>query len=211
MERLDEAIFLALNFDGGSAIDQAMFIISGRLTWLPLYLLIIYLIWRRYGWRTTLFAVLLIAAAVGLADQICNLFKNGLQMLRPNHDADVMPLMHFPLRDGVPFVNKGLYGTVSAHASTTTAIAYLAHSFIHERLWRTAGVVAAATVAVSFVRRRWFTIVAFVWVAMICYSRIYLGAHFPSQVLAGIALGVLIGAAGVFVARRCGLYNEPQK
>lgn len=211
MERLDEAIFLALNFDGGSAIDQAMFIISGRLTWLPLYLLIIYLIWRRYGWRTTLFAVLLIAAAVGLADQICNLFKNGLQMLRPNHDADVMPLMHFPLRDGVPFVNKGLYGTVSAHASTTTAIAYLAHSFIHERLWHTAGAVAAATVAVSFVQRRWFTIVAFVWVAMICYSRIYLGAHFPSQVLAGIALGVLIGAAGVFVARRCGLYNEPQK
>ncbi|MBQ9147845.1 MAG: phosphatase PAP2 family protein [Rikenellaceae bacterium] len=211
MERLDEAIFLALNFDGGSAIDQAMFIISGRLTWLPLYLLIIYLIWRRYGWRTTLFAVLLIAAAVGLADQICNLFKNGLQMLRPNHDADVMPLMHFPLRDGVPFVNKGLYGTVSAHASTTTAIAYLAHSFIHERLWHTAGAVAAATVAVSFVQRRWFTIVAFVWVAIICYSRIYLGAHFPSQVLAGIALGVLIGAAGVFVARRCGLYNEPQK
>lgn len=211
MERLDEAIFLALNFDGGSAIDQAMFIISGRLTWLPLYLLIIYLIWRRYGWRTTIYAVLMMAAAVGLADQICNLFKNGLQMLRPNHDADVMPLMHFPLRDGVPFVNKGLYGTVSAHASTTTAIAYLAHSFIHERLWRTASAVAAATVAVSFVRRRWFTIVAFVWVATICYSRIYLGAHFPSQVLAGIALGVLIGAAGVFVARRCGLYNEPQK
>lgn len=211
MERLDEAIFLALNFDGGSAIDQAMFIISGRLTWLPLYLLIIYLIWRRYGWRTTIYAVLMMAAAVGLADQICNLFKNGLQMLRPNHDADVMPLMHFPLRDGVPFVNKGLYGTVSAHASTSTAIAYLAHSFIHERLWRTAGAVAAATVAVSFIRRRWFTIVAFVWVAMICYSRIYLGAHFPSQVLAGIALGVLIGAAGVFVARRCGLYNVPQK
>lgn len=211
MERLDEAIFLALNFDGGSAIDQAMFIISGRLTWLPLYLLIIYLIWRRYGWRTTIYAVLMMAAAVGLADQICNLFKNGLQMLRPNHDADVMPLMHFPLRDGVPYINKGLYGTVSAHASTTTAVAYLAHSFIHERLWHTAGAVAAATVAVSFVQRRWFTIVAFVWVAMICYSRIYLGAHFPSQVLAGIALGVLIGAAGVFVARRCGLYNEPQK
>ena len=211
MERLDEAIFLALNFDGGSAIDQAMFIISGRLTWLPLYLLIIYLIQRRYGWRTTIYAVLIMAAAVGLADQICNLFKNGLQMLRPNHDADVMPLMHFPLRDGVPFVNKGLYGTVSAHASTTTAIAYLAHSFIHERLWRTASAVAVATVATSFIRRRWFTIVAFVWVAMICYSRIYLGAHFPSQVLAGIALGVLIGAAGVFVARRCGLYNESQK
>lgn len=211
MERLDEAIFLALNFDGGSAIDHAMFIISGRLTWLPLYLLIIFLIWRRYGWRTTLFAVLLIAAAVGAADQICNLFKNGLQMLRPNHDLDVTPYMHFPVRNGEPYINKGLYGTVSAHASTTTAIAYLAHSFIHERLWRTASTVAAATVAVSFVRRRWFTIVAFVWVIMICYSRIYLGAHFPSQVLAGIALGLVIGATGVYIARRCGLYNKPQK
>lgn len=188
-----------------------MFIISGRLTWLPLYLLIIYLIQRRYGWRTTLFAVLLMAAAVGLADQICNLFKNGLQMLRPNHDEDVIPYMYFPLRDGVPFINKGLYGTVSAHASTTTAIAYLAHSFIHERLWRTAGAAAAATIAASFVRRRWFTIVAFAWVAMVCYSRIYLGAHFPSQVLAGVVLGLLIGVAGVFLARRCGLYKVPQK
>ncbi len=186
MERLDEAVFLALNFDGGSAIDQAMFIVSGRLTWLPLYLLIIFLIWRRYGWRTTIFAVLLIAAAVGAADQICNLFKNGLQMLRPNHDTDVMPFMHFPLRNGEPFVNKGLYGTVSAHASTTTAIACL---------------------AASFIKRQWFAGVAIVWALSICYSRIYLGAHFPSQVLAGIALGVAIGAVGVFVAQRAGLYQ----
>lgn len=187
MERLDEAIFLALNFDGGSAIDQAMFVVSGRLTWLPLYLLIIFLIWRRYGWRTTLFAVLLIAAAVGLADQICNLFKNGLQMLRPNHDADVTPFMHFPLRNGEPYINKGLYGTVSAHASTTTAIACL---------------------AASFVRRQWFAAVAAVWVVMICYSRIYLGAHFPSQVIAGVVLGIVIGVIGVAVARRCKLYNS---
>lgn len=211
MEQIDEAIFLALNFDGGAVLDRVMFLISGRVTWLPLYLLIIYLIWRRYGWRTTLYAVLMIAAAVGLADQICNLFKNGLQMLRPNHDPDIAHAIYFPLRDGVPYVNKGLYGTVSAHASTTTAIAYLAHSFIHERLWRTASAVAATTIATSFIRRRWFTIVAFVWVVLICYSRIYLGAHYPSQIVAGVALGVAIGATGVYVARRCGLYNQPQK
>ena len=210
MERLDEAIFLALNFDGGTALDHAMFIVSGKLTWLPLYLLIIFLIWRRYGWRTTLFAVLLIAAAVGVADQICNLFKNGLQMLRPNHDLDVTPYMHFPLRNGEPYINKGLYGTVSAHASTTTAVAYLAHSFIHDRLWRVAGATAAATIVSSFIKRRWFTIVAVVWVLSICYSRIYLGAHYPSQVIAGIILGVLIGAAGVWIARRTGLYKVPQ-
>ena len=189
MERLDEAVFLALNFDGGSAIDQAMFFVSGKLTWLPLYLLIIFLIWRRYGWRTTLFAVLLIAAAVGAADQICNLFKNGLQMLRPNHDADVAHLMHFPLKNGEPYINKGLYGTVSAHAATTVAIAYL---------------------AASFIKRNWFAGVAIVWALAICYSRIYLGAHYPSQVIAGIVLGVAIGAVGAWIARRTGLYKEPQ-
>lgn len=186
MERLDEAVFLALNFDGGSTIDQAMFVVSGRLTWIPLYLLIIFLIWRRYGWRTTLFAVLLIAAAVGAADQICNLFKNGLQMLRPNHDADVTPLMHFPLRNGEPYVNKGLYGTISAHAATTVAIACL---------------------AMSFIKRQWFACIAVVWALAICYSRIYLGAHYPSQVIAGVALGIVIGIIGVWIARRTGLYN----
>ena len=160
MEQLDQAVFLALNFDGGSAIDHAMLAISGRLTWLPLYLLIIFLIWRRYGWRTTLFAVLLIAAAVGLADQICNLFKNGLQMLRPNHDSDVIPYMHFPLQNGVPFI-----------------------------------------------KRQWFIGVAVVWAILICSSRIYIGAHYPSQVIAGIILGVVIGLIGVQIARRCKLYK----
>lgn len=191
LERLDEAIFLALNFDGGAAIDQLMLLISGRLTWVPFYLLIIFLIWRRYGWRTTIFAVLMIAAAVGLADQICNLFKDGLQMLRPNHDPDVIPQMHFPLRsNGEPYINPGIYGTVSAHAATTGAIAYLASSFI---------------------KQRWFTITASTWTLSICYSRIYLGAHYPSQVLAGIVLGLLIGALGVVVARRCGLYKAVEK
>lgn len=190
MERLDEAVFLALNFDGGSAIDHAMFIISGRLTWLPLYLLIIFLIWRRYGWRTTLFAVLLIATAVGAADQICNLFKNGLQMLRPNHDLDVTPYMHFPVRNGEPFINKGLYGTISAHAATTVAIACL---------------------ATSFIKQHWFAAVATIWTLSICYSRIYLGAHYPSQIIAGIVLGVLIGVIGVWIARRTGLYQTAKE
>ena len=189
MERLDEAIFLALNFDGGSAIDHAMFIVSGKLTWLPLYLLIIFLIWRRYGWRTTLFALLLMAAAVGVADQICNLFKNGLQMLRPNHDLDVTPYMHFPLRNGEPYISKGLYGTISAHAATTVAVAYI---------------------AASFIKRQWFAGIVAVWALSICYSRIYLGAHYPSQVIAGIVLGVLVGLAGSWIARRTGLYKAPQ-
>lgn len=208
MERLDEAVFLALNFDGGSFFDRMMFIISGRLTWLPLYLLIIFLIWRRYGWRTTLFAVLLIAAAVGIADQLCNLFKEGFQMLRPNHDQDVIAQMHFPLKHGVPYVNSGLYGTVSAHASTTTAIALLSHSFIRHKIIRTAGAVAFTTLAATFIRRRWFTVVAVLWVAAICYSRIYIGSHFPSQILFGILLGLLIGLIGVAIARRLNLYKD---
>lgn len=190
MQALDQSIFLALNFDGGPVVDRLMFIISGRITWLPLYLLIIWLIWRQYGWKTTLIAVAMIGVAVGLADQICNLFKDGFQMLRPNHTEALAPLMHFPLRDGQPYVNSGLYGTVSAHAATVTAIAML---------------------ACSFVRRRWFSAVATVWVALVCYSRIYLGSHFPSQILFGIVLGLLIGWAGTLIARRFRLYDRSGK
>ena len=79
MTHFDHSLFLALNFDGGPCWDRVMLTLSGTAVWIPLYLLIIWLVLRRTGWRGLLLFLVLMAAAVGLADITAGIFKhNGL-------------------------------------------------------------------------------------------------------------------------------------
>ena len=78
MYTFDHGLFMALNFDGDTALDRVMLTISGTAMWLPLYALILWLVWRREGWRRTL----LFAAAIVLAIDHTpeNRFQNGVQL-----------------------------------------------------------------------------------------------------------------------------------
>ena len=79
MQNLDQQLFLALNFDGGPVWDRIMLILSGTTMWIPLYAVILWLVWRRSGWRGMLLFLVLMAAAVALADMVAGIFKhNGL-------------------------------------------------------------------------------------------------------------------------------------
>ena len=79
MTHFDHSLFLALNFDGGPCWDRVMLTLSGTAVWIPLYLLILWLVLRRTGWRGLLLFLVLMAAAVGLADITAGIFKhNGL-------------------------------------------------------------------------------------------------------------------------------------
>lgn len=171
MNSLDKTLTLWLNFDGGAVMDRIMWIASGKLTWLPLYLLLIYVLWRRFGWKYML--IVLAAAVVGVvvSDQICNYFKHTFQMMRPTHDGTISDLVHTVVspRNRLPYVG-GLYGTVSAHAATVTTI---------------------AAVIGHAIKNRWYKIIIPVWVLTVCYSRIYLGVHFLSQIIFGVVLGLL--------------------
>jgi len=193
----DRFLFLTLNFDGGPAFDRAMLAISGTAVWLPLYALILWLVWRRAGWRNLFVFVLVMAAALALSDMISGIFKhNGLlgdllpdfrPRLRPMftpelEGLDITPDSLYAIRraglpgDWVVHVPveavAGLYGTVSAHAAT---------------------IVALAVLSVSVVRRRWFAGLMILSTAAICYSRIYLAKHFPADLLWGALVGVLLG------------------
>ena len=77
MYTFDHDLFLALNFDGGVWTDRLMLAISGTAMWIPLYLLIFYLVGRDYGWKALLGFLLLLAAAMGLADIIAGIFKHS--------------------------------------------------------------------------------------------------------------------------------------
>ena len=110
-------------------MDSIMEIISGTAMWLPLYALILVLIWRKYGWQRTLAFILCLALAIGLSDMICGIFKHSgpLKNLwesfpvrhRPMFDSAVRDLAH------VPSYKHGAYGTVSAHAATTVSLAWM--------------------------------------------------------------------------------------
>ena len=206
MYTFDHDLFSALNFDGGTAMDRVMLTVSGTAMWLPLYALILWLIWRHSGWRGMLIFTALMLAAIGLADMVSGIFKsNGVlggllldfeprprPMFTPSLEGlDITPdSLRVMRREAVPRhwavhvppeAVSGMYGTVSAHAAT---------------------IVALAVLACGAIRRRWFTGLMVVCSVVICYSRIYLGKHFPMDLVWGTLVGAALGYAALRAYRR---------
>ena len=206
MHDFDQRLFLLLNFDGGPVWDRVMLAVSGTTMWIPLYALILWLVWRRAGWRGTLTFLVLMAAAVGLADMVAGIFKHTgvLGGLLPDLEPRLRP-MFTPSLEGLdipsdslaairraalpgdwavhvpPGAVAGRYGTVSAHASTIVALALL---------------------SAAVIRRRWFTILVTLCALLICYSRIYLAKHFPMDILWGALLGAALGGVAYWIYHR---------
>ncbi len=176
----DWCFFEWLNFDGPQWLDMVMTKISGIAIWMPLYLLIIYMVWRRYSWRGMLAFAVAIGVAVGLADIVSGIFKHQgiLADLLPSFPARPRP-MH--TTEGLEFFTNGYYtgnkfGTVSGHSATIWAIAIL---------------------SAMVLRRKWFTLLMIVVALLVCYSRIYLACHFPQDILLGAGVGVISALCGV--------------
>jgi undecaprenyl-diphosphatase len=141
--------------------------ISGKVIWAPLYLAI--LIYLAYKYKRKFFLILIfIIAAVAMADQFSvQLFKNVFHRLRPCHEPAIQDLIHL-----VNGECGGLYGFVSSHAANSFNVALL---------------------SLMFIRKRWYTMAILLWASVICYSRVYLGVHYPGDVICGAMLGSLIG------------------
>jgi undecaprenyl-diphosphatase len=167
LERLDQHLFLFLNSFNSPFWDKVMFAVSGVLIWVPLYLAILIYLGIKYKKKFLIILFFLILAAT-LADQISvQLFKNIFHRLRPCHEPYLEGLVHI-----VNGSCGGLYGFVSSHATNSFNVALLSSLFI---------------------RKRWFTILIVFWALTIGYSRIYLGVHYPGDVICGSMLGALIG------------------
>lgn len=165
--QLDTQWFLFLNGIHSPFWDTIMWHISAVKTWIPFYALILFFVFKklkREGFVALLFFVLLVT----LADQgSVNLFKKVFERLRPCHNPELKDLVHI--------VNNkcgGQFGFVSSHAANHFALAMFSSIFFS---------------------KRWVTISFFAWAAIISYSRIYLGVHFPFDVIGGALLGMFIG------------------
>ena len=166
LERLDQQLFLFLNSFNSPFWDQVMSIISGTITWIPLYLAILIALGFKYK-RKFFVLILIIIIAVTLSDQVSVLIKNGVHRLRPCHEPALDGLVHL-----VKAYCGGKYGFVSSHASNSFMV---------------------ATFSLLMIRRKWFSYSIIIWALIVGYSRIYLGVHYPGDVICGSLLGILVG------------------
>ena len=166
---IDKDLFLLINGIHNEFFDFIMWWISKPITWLPLYILIAYLIIKKYK-QKGIIIILLAGLLIALSDlSSVHLFKNVFHRLRPSHNPDFQDLIHL-----VNNKHGGTFGFVSSHAANMFAV---------------------ATYVFLILKKHYkpFTIGLFVWAAIISYSRIYLGLHYPADIFAGALLGVVCG------------------
>ncbi|QXP52092.1 phosphatase PAP2 family protein [Cellulophaga sp. HaHa_2_1] len=163
----DKNLFLFLNHLGTTNWDAFWLFITNKLSSIPLYLVLAFLFYKSYGLKKTLILLVVVALMITATDQVANLFKYGFKRLRPCHDEEIGHL--------VRLVKKscgGQYGYFSAHASNSFAIALFLGQLLKEKF-------------------KFIGYLLLFWAFLVAYSRIYIGVHFPLDVLTGGVIGFI--------------------
>ena len=164
---IDAQILLWINGHYAEWLDEVMWTVSRATTWVWLYIVLILLIIRKFrNWKSILLILAGFAVAVGLSDfTTSGIIKPLVCRLRPTHEPALEGMLHI-----VKGYTGGLYGFCSSHAANTMSVALL-FSLLYKD--------SRATVSLM------------TWVALNCYSRMYLGVHYPGDIIAGLLVGAL--------------------
>lgn len=171
LERLlewDRQATLFINGSSNLCWDEVIYVATSTLTWIPVGLLVLWMLWKNLSLRQFYFAVFFLVVAVFVSDQLSSsVFKPFFQRWRPTQDPLIMYCV-----DVVHDYRGGRYGFFSAHASNTFSVAvFLA----------------------CLVRRKYLGWLIVSWAVLNSYTRVYLGVHYLGDVLVGTFWGILIG------------------
>jgi undecaprenyl-diphosphatase len=171
LKQWDERLLVLLNSLHTPVLDPVMLLITRTDFWIPLYALLIFLIFRNYkkeGWLV----MAGVAITILIADQFtASLMKPFFQRLRPSQEPGLREVIHI-----VSDYRGGLYGFASSHAANTTGVALFCYLLFRKTY-------------------RWIWLI-FIWTVIMTYSRIYLGVHYPGDILVGAIVGIFSGVAG---------------
>jgi len=165
--QLDKELLIWLNSYHTQFWDVIMMIFTRKEFWIPFYLVLLFQIYKTKG-KETLWWIIGAFVLVFLCDQISTqLFKNVIQRFRPSHDPTLEGIVNL-----VNGYKGGKYGFVSSHATNSFGVAIFTSLLFRNKL---------------------FSAFIFTWSLLIIYTRIYLGVHFPGDVIGGMVLGTVLG------------------
>lgn len=165
----DKSVLLALNGSDSLFWDGFMMTVTKAVTWTPMIFILLYVILKNRGWRSFLFTLLFVGLVILICDQTASGFcKPYFHRFRPTHDPEICSLV-----DIVNGKRGGQYGFFSSHASNTFGL---------------------ATFVSLLLRNRLTTCILFSYAIICSYSRIYLGLHFPGDILVGMSFGIFTGS-----------------
>ncbi len=176
IEKLDKELLFFINSNHTPFLDEIMWQISHQIVWVPLYIFFLIYAYKKLPFRVFLIFIFGVGLCFLLADQISvNGFKNVFMRYRPTHNLEIKEQLHtYVQSDGTPYLG-GQYGFVSSHAANFFALS------MYLFLW--------------FKRYSSKWKLLFIWALIIVYSRVYLGVHYPTDIVGGSILGLLIGYA----------------